>query len=165
MEAFKKFMRQVAKIEGYVLAVMMIVILVLTFANVVGRFVFNHSLAFADELVVALFVLVSLVGAALCAREDDGLVGLSLVSDSLKGKAKTSQKMIANLVSIIYCLVLFWQGIERTATDFTQKTNTFVLHWPRWIFWAFVPISAFFLVLHFVENTVIFIGEVKEGNK
>lgn len=165
MKAYKNFMHAIVKVENVVLAAMMIVVLALTFANVIGRFVFNHSLAFADELVVALFVLVSLVGAALAAREDGGLVGLSLLSDQLKGKSRFLQKVVANIVSIIYCVVLLYQGIIRTATDYTQKTNTFVLHWPRWIFWAFVPVSAVFLVLHFIENTGDFITKNKEEAK
>lgn len=164
MKAYKNFMQSVVKVENAVLAIMMIVILVLTFANVVGRFVFNHSLAFADELVVALFVLVSLVGAALAAREDGGLVGLSLLSDKLKGVARRRQKLIANIIAIVYCCLLLYEGIVRAATDYTQKTNTFVLHWPRWIFWAFVPVSAIFLILHFVENTFDFLNDDKEGN-
>lgn len=163
MKAYKNFMRAVVKLEDVVLALMMAVILVLTFANVVGRFVFNHSLAFADELVVALFVLVSLVGAALAAREDGGLVGLSLFSDKLKGGAKLTQKLICNVISIVYCGILLYEGIARTLTDYTENTYTFVLHWPRWIFWAFVPVSAVFLILHFVENTSDFLEKRKEG--
>lgn len=165
MKAYKNLMHAVVKAENAVIAVMMIVILALTFANVIGRFVLNHSLAFADELVVAVFVLISLVGAALAAREDGGLVGLSLVSDQLKGNSRKIQKLVANAVSIIYCVVLLYQGIIRTATDYSQRTFTFVLHWPRWIFWAFVPVSAVFLVLHFVENTFDFIESRKEENK
>ena len=48
---FKKLMERIARVEKYLLAITMSVTLALTFANVVGRFVFNHSLAFADELV------------------------------------------------------------------------------------------------------------------
>lgn len=109
---FKKLMERIARVEKYLLAITMSVTLALTFANVVGRFVFNHSLAFADELVIALFVLVSLMGAALCARENDGLIGLSLISSRLTGKKKAIQKLASGLVSILYCIVLTWQGLS-----------------------------------------------------
>lgn len=161
MKVYRQFMRGVVAVENVVLVITMAVVLVLTFANVVGRFAFNQSLAFADELVVALFVPVSLIGAALAAREDGGLVGLSLVSDQLTGKAKKTQKLVANAISILYCVILLWQGVERTMTDFVQDTHTFVLHWPRWIFWLFVPVSCVFLVLHFVENTYDFVTASK----
>ena len=127
MNAYKKFMRTIVAVENIVLVVTMVVILVLTFANVVGRFGFNHSLAFADELVVAVFVLVSLMGAALAAREDGGLVGLSLISDRLSGARRSVQKLVANAVSIVYCVILTYQGLGRTMTDYSQNVHTFVL--------------------------------------
>ena len=93
MNTYKKLMQGVVKAENVLMAVTLIMSLVLTFANVIGRKVLNHSLTWVDELVVAVFVLISLMGAALACREDGGLVGLSLVSDRLKGPAKLGQKL------------------------------------------------------------------------
>ena len=160
---FKKLMEGIARVEKYLLAITMSVTLALTFANVVGRFVFNHSLAFADELVIALFVLVSLMGAALCARENDGLIGLSLISSRLTGKKKAIQKLASGLVSILYCIVLTWQGFIRMISSLQQGEHTFVMHLPRWIFWSFIPLCGLFLILHFIENLSDFIKESKAG--
>ena len=160
---FKKIMSMIARIEKYLLAVTMSVTLAFTFANVIGRFVFNHSLAFADELVIALFVLVSLMGAALCARENDGLIGLSIVSSRLSGKKKTAQKLFSGIICIIYCIVLTWQGFIRMVSSMQQGEHTFVMHLPRWIFWAFIPVCGVFLILHFIENLLDFLKESKVG--
>lgn len=157
MNAYKNFMRGVVKVENAILVVTMLVVLALTFANVIGRFCLNKSLTFVDEFVVAVFVLISLMGAALAAGEDGGLVGLSLISDRLKGKARLIQKLIANVLSIIYCAILTYEGIGRTIVDFQQNTHTFVMHWPRWIFWAFVPLCGVCLIFHFIENTLDFV--------
>ncbi len=160
---FKKVMGVIARIEKYLLAITMSVTLAFTFANVIGRFVFNHSLAFADELVIALFVLVSLMGAALCARENDGLIGLALVSSRLTGKKKTVQKLFSGIVSIVYCFVLTWQGFIRMGSSMQQGEHTFVMHLPRWIFWSFIPLCGIFLILHFIENLSDFLKESKAG--
>ncbi len=160
---FKKVMGVIARIEKYLLAITMSVTLAFTFANVIGRFVFNHSLAFADELVIALFVLVSLMGAALCARENDGLIGLALVSSRLSGKKKTLQKLFSGIVSIVYCVVLTWQGLIRMLSSMQQGEHTFVMHLPRWIFWSFIPLCGLFLILHFIENLSDFLKESKTG--
>jgi TRAP-type C4-dicarboxylate transport system permease small subunit len=164
MKTYKKIMRGLVKVENVIMAVTMLVSLILTFANVIGRKAFNHSLTWVDEFVVAIFVLISLMGAALACREDGGLVGLSLVSDRLSGTARLVQKLVANALSIVYCAILTWQGVGRTMADFSQNTHTFVLHWPRWIFWAFVPICGVCLILHFIENTLDFLQARKEGN-
>lgn len=163
MSSYKKFMHGVTICEDVVMVITMIGILVLAFANVVGRFVFNKSLAFADELVVAVFVLISLVGAALACREEGGLVGLALLSDRLHGPTKKLQKIVVNIISIIYCAVLTYEGVVRTMVDYTGGVHTFVLHWPRWIFWAFIPVSGVCLILHFIENTILFLEDYKEG--
>ena len=160
---FKKVMGVIARVEKYLLAITMSVTLAFTFANVIGRFVFNHSLAFADELVIALFVLVSLMGAALCARENDGLIGLALVSSRLTGKKKTVQKLFSGIVSIVYCVVLTWQGLIRMISSMQQGEHTFVMHLPRWIFWSFIPLCGLFLILHFIENLSDFLKESKAG--
>ena len=160
MNTYKKIMHGVVKVENVIMAITLIVSLVLTFANVIGRKLINHSLTWVDELVVALFVLISLMGAALACREDGGLVGLSLVSDRLKG----SSRLVANVCSIIYCVILTWQGIGRALSEYTQNAHTYVLHWPSWIFWSFVPVCGVFLVLHFIENTLDFLNARKEGN-
>jgi TRAP-type C4-dicarboxylate transport system permease small subunit len=165
MKTYKKIMHGLVTVENIIMAVTLLVSLVLTFANVIGRKAFNHSITWVDEFVVAIFVLISLMGAALACREDGGLVGLSLISDRLTGTARLVQKLVANALSIVYCVILFWQGVGRTTADFSQNTHTFVLHWPRWIFWAFVPICGVCLVLHFIENTLDFLQARKEGNK
>ena len=159
-------MSAVAVVEKYLLAITMSVTLAFTFANVIGRFVFNHSLAFADELVIALFVLVSLMGAALCARENDGLIGLALVSSRLSGSKKTVQKLFSGIICIIYCIILTWQGFIRMTSSMQQGEHTFVMHLPRWIFWSFVPVCGICLILHFIENLLDFIkSKNKEASK
>lgn len=161
MNVYKKVMKGVVAVENAVMIVATFAILLLIFVNVIGRFCFNHSFQFVDEFVVAVFVLVSLIGAALASREDGGLIGLSLVSDHLKGKTRFVQKLVANAVSLIYCGILTYQGVVRTVVEFSQGTNTFVMHWPLWIFVSFVPVSGVFLLLHLVENTVNFIESKK----
>lgn len=160
---YKSIMNVIAKVEKYLLAITMSVTLAFTFANVIGRFVFNHSLAFADELVVALFVFVSLLGSALCAREDNGLIGLALVSSRLSGKKKIVQKLLSGIVCILYCAVLTYQGFVRTLSSMQQGEHTFVMHLPRWIFWSFIPICGVCLILHFIENLTDFFA-VKAEN-
>ena len=87
MKGYKKLMDIVAMVEKTVLVVTMILILVLTVGNVFSRKVIHQSWSFTEELVVAIFVLITLLGAALSAREG-GLVGLNLVTERLPKSAK-----------------------------------------------------------------------------
>lgn len=74
MKGYKKLMDIVAMVEKTVLVVTMILILVLTVGNVFSRKVIHQSWSFTEELVVAIFVLITCWRGAV-AREG-GLVGL-----------------------------------------------------------------------------------------
>lgn len=96
MKGYKKLMDFVALVEKAVLAATMILILVLTVGNVFSRKVIHQSWSFTEELVVAIFVLITLIGAALSAREG-GLVGLNLVTERLP---KSCKKPVIILITL-----------------------------------------------------------------
>lgn len=80
-------MNAVAAVENCILVVSTLLILVLTVGNVFSRKVIHRSWSFTEELVVAVFVLITLMAAALACREGE-LVNLSLVTDRLPEKLK-----------------------------------------------------------------------------
>ena len=79
MKAYKKFMDVLAAVEKLILVASTRLILVLTVGNVVSRKVIHQSWSFTEELVVAVFVLITLMAAALACREGE-LVSLTPVS-------------------------------------------------------------------------------------
>ena len=54
MKTYKRIMKYVVIVENVVLAVSLLLVLVLTFGNVVARRVFQHSLGFTEEITVLL---------------------------------------------------------------------------------------------------------------
>ena len=96
MKTYKKIMDVLAGIEKLILVVSTILILVLTVGNVFSRKVIHRSWSFTEELVVAVFVLITLLAAALACREGE-LVSLNLVTERLPKKTK---KPIAILVTV-----------------------------------------------------------------
>ena len=150
MKGYKKLMDLVALVEKAVLAATMILILVLTVGNVFSRKVIHQSWSFTEELVVAIFVLVTLLGAALSAREG-GLVGLNLVTERLPKSCKKPVIILITLFSVAFMGILFYYGMDKVLAQLANQKRTFVLNWPEWIFWSFVPIGAVCMILHFVE--------------
>ena len=89
MKVYKKIMNGLAFVEKLVLVLSTILIVVLTVGNVLSRKVLHQSWSFTEELVVAVFVLITLLAAALAARDGE-LVNLSLLPDRLSAKARRS---------------------------------------------------------------------------
>lgn len=162
MKVFKKLMNVVAAVEKIVLVLTMLLILVLTVGNVFSRYVIHRSWSFTEELVVAVFVLITLLAAALSCRDGE-LVNLTLVTDRLPASLKKPSVILTTILSVFFSSVLFKYGLDKVLTQLANGKRTFVLNWPEWIFWSFVPIGAACMVLHFIEYCVDFCTKEKEG--
>jgi len=152
MQVYKKVMGVITLIEEVALALASILVLGLTFGNVVARYVFHHSWGFAEEIVVAVFVLISLLAAGVAAGTGD-LVNLALLPDHVGPGTKKVLKVISTVIGVIYSLILAWQGFGRMTADHTFSP---ILHISKSIFWSFVVIGGISLALHFIENCIVF---------
>ncbi len=133
--------------EELVVAVFVLITLV---ANVLSRKLLHRSWSFTEELVVAVFVLITLVAAALACREGE-LVSLPLLTDRLPKKSRKPVAVMITVLSVAFTAVLFRYGLDKVLTQLENGKRTFVLNWPEWIFWSFIPIGAGCMVLHFIE--------------
>ena len=150
MKGYKKLMDIVAMVEKTVLVVTMILILVLTVGNVFSRKVIHQSWSFTEELVVAVFVLITLLAAALACRDGE-LVNLTILTDRLPAQVRKGFLLFSTILSVAFTAVLFKYGLDKVITQMQNGKRTFVLNWPEWIFWSFVPIGAACMILHFIE--------------
>ena len=151
MKVYKKLMNALAAVEKIVLVISTLLILVLTVGNVFSRKVIHRSWSFTEELVVAVFVLITLLAAALACREKGGLVSLTLFTDRLPAQVRKVFLLFSTILSVAFTAVLFKCGLDKVITQMQNGKRTFVLNWPEWIFWSFVPIGAACMILHFIE--------------
>jgi len=161
MQVYKKIMGIITLIEEVALALASILVLGLTFGNVVARYVFHHSWGFAEEIVVAVFVLISLLAAGVAAGTGD-LVNLALLPEHVGPGAKKVLKVISTIIGVIYSLILAWQGYGRMTADHTFSP---ILHISKSFFWAFVVVGGISLALHFIENCIDFCVSDPEGRE
>ena len=109
-------MNAVAAVEKFILIVSTLLILVLTVGNVFSRKVIHRSWSFTEELVVAVFVLITLMAAALACRDGE-LVSLTLVTDRLPDKLKKPSVIFITVMSILFTLILFKYGMDKVITQ------------------------------------------------
>lgn len=150
MKGYKKVMDFKAGLEKWILVLSTVLILILTVGNVLSRKLLHRSWSFTEELVVAVFVLITLVAAALACREGE-LVSLPLLTDRLPKKSRKPVAVMITVLSVVFTAVLFRYGLDKVLTQLENGKRTFVLNWPEWIFWSFIPIGAGCMVLHFIE--------------
>lgn len=161
MKTYKKIMNAVAVAEKIILVVSTLLILILTVGNVFSRKVIHRSWSFTEELVVAVFVLITLIAAALAAREGE-LVSLTLITDRIPAKLRRPSALLITVLNLVFTAILFGYGMDKVITQLENGKRTFVLNWPEWIFWSFVPIGAACMILHFIEFYFDFCRKDKE---
>ena len=93
-------MRIFDKIEEILAAACLIVMTILTFANVVARYLFSASFSFSEEITTYLFVLLSMLGTAIAAKRRAHL-GLSIVTDAVGPRAEKALKIIGYFVAVL----------------------------------------------------------------
>ena len=165
MKTYKKLMNALAGLEKLVLEIATVLILVLTVGNVFSRKVIHQSWSFPEELVVAVFVLITLLAAALACRDGE-LVNLTILTDRLPAQVRKVFLLFSTILSVAFTAVLFKYGLDKVITQMQNGKRTFVLNWPEWIFWSFVPIGAACMTLHMIEYLIdTFVKAKEEGQK
>lgn len=139
------------KIEKVVSCVCVTIMAVLVFANVIARYVFNHSLAFSDEMSTYLFVLMSFMGTAIAARRKAHL-GLSIVTDRVSPSARKVINIVMYLIAALFCLLIVIFGVQMVLSQYRLGQETAAMQWPEWIYGSFVPIGAAFSMIAFLES-------------
>lgn len=140
-------------IEEIVCLISLSVMTLLTFANVVTRYVFNFSMNFAEEISTYMFVLLSLFGASIAAKRGAHL-GFTLLADHVPKIVARSFEVLSAVAGILFAGVIFYYGIDMTVTQFQRGQLSLGAQIPEWIYGSFVPLGSFFLMLRFLELLV-----------
>lgn len=146
----KKILGQV---EEKISIVVYVVMLVITFANVIGRYFLHASISFTEEITTNLFVLVSVIGTAIAARERAHL-GLGVITEMLPKRTQLIISGIGNFLGALFGVVLLVTGIQMVQNQIAINAKTITLMWPAWIYGIFLPLGAVFIILRFVEAGV-----------
>jgi len=134
-------------------------LLALTFANVIGRYVFIKSIFFAEELARFLFIWIVFLGAAIIIKTN-GHIAVDLLPLKLKGKvAGLWLDLAINIGGIIFLIILFMGGIELAGTMniYTSPALGIPI---GYVYWA-VPVGSIIMFLHTVQALFRLIKELK----
>ncbi len=137
-------------IEEIVCLIALTVMTILTFANVVTRYVFNFSMNFAEEISTYSFVLLSLFGASIALKRGAHL-GFTLLADHVPEKIARIFEVISALAGVLFSFVIFYFGVRMTMTQFQRGQLSLGVQIPEWIYGSFVPLGSFFLTIRFIE--------------
>lgn len=109
MKYYKKFSAAVSWCYMAAACVFLVVIISMTFVQVVSRYVFNNSITWTEELARYSFVWCNMLAATAALRHVTH-PSITLLQNKLKGKVLHTQQMILYLVVVVAALVMIVQG-------------------------------------------------------
>jgi TRAP-type C4-dicarboxylate transport system permease small subunit len=140
------FERVLVTLNRWIVIAMMAVMVLLVFMNVVSRYIFNHSIIWAEEVSQYLMVWVAFLGAGLALRQGRH-VAVEMLQDRLPPTARRMTRHLVALLLIVFMGILTVLGFQFAHFAWDQETP--VLNIPLGIPYLAVPIGALLLVMHF----------------
>ncbi len=146
----KKILNEGEVFLGTVCSLVMTVIL---FANVIGRYVFGKSLKWGEEVCLMLFILSIYFGACGAIRTRQHL-RLEIVLGSLKPKARMIVEIVDNVIFACFnCIIMF--GIMPLVMQlYRNKTAAAVTGIPKFMIYVWLPIMFMLMLVRLLQDSI-----------
>ncbi|NLJ47771.1 MAG: TRAP transporter small permease [Treponema sp.] len=139
--------------EEIIGAVLLAGMAVLTFLNVINRYVFKKSIAFTEEITVNLFVWITLIGIAMAFRKGANLQMTNLF-DRFSPRLKRAATVAAGVIGILifgFIIVNSCREIWKNMTFY--RTTSEALGIPTWIYSLGTPIFSVMVIWEIFRST------------
>jgi TRAP-type C4-dicarboxylate transport system permease small subunit len=142
--------RLVDRLEEGALVLTFAVMTVVAFVNVLTRYVIQYSLAFTEEIVVSLFVWLTLLGAAVAFREGSHLAFTWLVERAPRPARRLSVVVTAALSVALFALLLYF-GVSQISNERLMGTTSEALAIPQWWYTAGIPLFSALIIVRVMQ--------------
>jgi C4-dicarboxylate transporter, DctQ subunit len=171
MEAFRSVTR---KVEESVIALLLAAMTIVTFSQVIARYVFNSGWPPALELTTIMFAWLVLFGASYAMRIGAHL-GVDILIRLLPRPAYRALTVLGAAACIVYAGILFYGscgdpfatgqvcGAGYVGKMYAVGLKTTDLHWPRWAVYAILPIGMVLFALRAGEAAIMILGGRRDG--
>jgi TRAP-type C4-dicarboxylate transport system permease small subunit len=138
--------RVTVKVEEAIAAATMALICLITFANVVVRYLTDASFAFTEEISVFLLVAITLVGAAGAFARNRN-IRMTFLAEKLSAPSQRALEIGGLLLSILLFAMVGWYGWRFVLDDWTYGTTSPGLGLPQWFYSIWLPVLSLAIVL------------------
>jgi len=134
------------RIEHWIVAILMFFMALITFINVLSRYLFHFSFAFTEEITINLFVWMTVVGSGIAFERGAHLGMVTLFNLFPKAFKKTVILLSSALSALLFVLVNGYlvRSIYDEMVLFHATSGALGL--PVWIYYAGVPILSIFVL-------------------
>jgi len=146
----KKVIHLINESIKYILNLLLFVMVMVVFAQVLIRYMFDHPLAWSEELARYLLVWITFLGAAY-AMSKQAHVGVEVFVKLFPVYIQKGMLLLATFISLFFFSVLIYQGYLFTLRTMAQTSP--VLHLPMGGVYSIIPISGLLLIINLLYST------------
>jgi C4-dicarboxylate transporter DctQ subunit len=143
----------IAKLEEFIMAIGVILMAVNTIINVISRFIFNHSIIFAEELNSTFILLVTFAGIGYAARHGRH-IRMSAVYDHLPDKTRKILMTIIVAVTAFFMFFLAYYAVQYLYHVYSKGRIMPALGVQVYIIYLWVPVGFFITGVQYALTTV-----------
>lgn len=148
----------IAALERVIMATGVILMAVNTIANVISRFVFNHSIIFAEELNSIFILLVTFAGLGYAARHGRH-IRMSAISDAMPHRVRKVLMIVITGVTAILLLLLAWYAVQYIVNIQSKGRVYPALGFPVYLSFLWVPVG---LLVSGIQYALTCIQNIRE---
>jgi len=138
-------------LEEALCAVLFAIMAVITFANIIARYLLKYSFAFTEELVVSFFVWLTLLGTAIAFREQSHL-GFTFIIERLSLKArKVLLWMSAALGAALFIFLIFF-AIYQVSEEIALGITSSGIGVPQWWYTIGMPLWSLLVIARIFQG-------------
>jgi len=144
-------MKWLYKAEEVICGVLIIAAVLVLNSNIFLRFFFDSSFAWSEEFIRLMFIWITFIGVAVCARRNTN-ISIDILQNFLKGKSKRILDIIITIISLVFVIMLGKFGMDMVffTMDRPQKLNA--LQWPIYIVYWSIPVGCALMTIHYIRR-------------
>ena len=104
-----------------IISSLFLLMIFITFTQVIFRYILNSALPWAGEITIFFFIWVIFLGAAITLHKSLH-IGVDIITIQLNEKKKKSVYIFTNFLIIIFCLLIFIGSIPLVIDNYTQRS-------------------------------------------
>ncbi len=140
--------------EEYLGAIILFIMVSVGFVNVLTRYLIKYPLAFTEEIELALFVYLVVLGTAAAFKKNAHLC-VSFFVNLFPKKLKKIIIIFGMILSILLFGVLFYYGILQVRDERMFSTTSEALGIPTWYYTLSIPIGCFLIIIRLFQAIYI----------
>lgn len=144
--------RQDARLERVLATVGLVIIGLISLANVVVRYFTNASFAFTEEISVFLLVILTFAGASVAMRSNRHIRIAFL--ERLFPRLRTPLILLQWLASVLVLSLVLWYGGQFAFEEYQWESESPGLGLPNWWYVVWLPFLALLMLVRLTQMTV-----------